>query len=138
MHAEDDELEMIRRKKIAEAMKPSTQNKAEAISEPVNLTDADFSNFIKKHPNVIVDFWAAWCGPCRTFAPVFQRAAKEYAGKIVFGKLNVDENPATAEKFGVNGIPTVLAFKNGKLVERFVGAMPYPVFVRTLKEVYGL
>ncbi|MEM3395784.1 MAG: thioredoxin [Thermoplasmata archaeon] len=138
MHAEEDELEAIRQKKIAEMMENTSKAKEPVKSEPIELTDAEFLSFIKKHPNVIVDFWASWCGPCRAFAPVFHRAAKEYAGQIVFGKLNVDENPVTPEKFGVSGIPTILAFKNGKLVERFVGAMPYPMLQRALKQVYGV
>ncbi|MEM3493754.1 MAG: thioredoxin [Thermoplasmata archaeon] len=135
MH-EDDELAAIRQKKIAE-IKEKLASRENQISEPVELTDSDFALFVKKYPNVVVDFWAPWCGPCRAFAPVFHRAAKEHAGKIVFGKVNVDENEATAEKYGITGVPTIIAFKNGKEIERFVGAMPYSDFLNALRSVYG-
>jgi thioredoxin 1 len=73
---------------------------------------------------VVVDFWAPWCGPCRMIAPVVEELAAEYEGKVVFGKLNVDENQALAAKYGVMSIPTLLVFKNGQPVERIVGFMP--------------
>ncbi len=76
---------------------------------------------------VMIDFWAVWCGPCRMIAPIVDELARDYAGKILFGKLNVDENPKTAEQFGVMSIPTLLIFKAGQLVDRIVGAMPKPM-----------
>jgi thioredoxin 1 len=73
---------------------------------------------------VLVDFWAPWCGPCRMLAPVVQELAKDYEGRLSVAKINVDENPATAQKYQVMGIPTLILFKNGRAVERFVGYMP--------------
>lgn len=86
------------------------------------LTDANFNEvLLKSEKPVLVDFWAEWCGPCRMLSPVVEELSKEYEGKAVIGKLNVDDNPATAEKYGIMSIPTLLIFKNGKIVEKQVG-----------------
>ena len=89
--------------------------------EPFHITDANFEDTIKKNKLVFIDFWASWCGPCRALAPTIQELAKEYSGKVLIGKLDVDENPATAERFQVFSIPTMIVFKNGSEVERLVG-----------------
>jgi thioredoxin 1 len=73
---------------------------------------------------IVVDCWAAWCAPCRAIAPIVDELAKEYSGKVVFGKLNVDENPETAQRYGVMAIPTLLVMKEGKEVDRVVGVLP--------------
>jgi thioredoxin 1 len=91
----------------------------------VELTDATFDSEVEKGKGlVLVDFWAEWCGPCRQIAPTVEQIAIENAGKIKVGKVDVDENNNTAAKFGVMSIPTLMLFKDGKLVERMVGAMP--------------
>ncbi len=92
--------------------------------QPFHVTDANFEETIKKNKVVFIDFWATWCGPCRALAPTIEEVAKEYAGKAVIGKLDVDENPATAEKFQVFSIPTMIVFKDGQEVERLVGLCP--------------
>ncbi|MBI4850011.1 MAG: thioredoxin [Nitrospirae bacterium] len=73
---------------------------------------------------VMVDFWATWCGPCKIIAPVVEELAKEYAGKVTFAKVNTDENPDLASRYNIRGIPTLIFFKNGKMLEQVVGAVP--------------
>ncbi len=93
-------------------------------TEPFHVTDANFEETIKKNKLVFVDFWANWCGPCRALAPIVVELAKEYSGKILIGKLDVDENSVTAQRFQVYSIPTMIIFKNGSEAERLVGLCP--------------
>ena len=94
---------------------------------PVVLTDSSFNAAIADSRPTLVDFWAPWCGPCRMVAPSVERLAREYAGRATVAKLNVDENQSTAMRFGIRGIPALLIFKNGQVVEELVGAQPYDV-----------
>lgn len=116
-----DELEQIRARKMRELM---DQMSTPSIDKPIVVSDRNFDQTIKSYSLVVVDCWAAWCAPCRAIAPVVEQLAKEYSGKIVFGKLNVDENPETARKFGIMAIPTLLVMKGGQEVDRIVGALP--------------
>lgn len=95
------------------------------IDEPIHVTDAAFEKTIlqSKIP-AIVDFWAPWCGPCKMVAPTLEKLAKEYADKILIAKVNTDENPEWATKYGIQGIPTMLFIVDGKIIHRQVGALP--------------
>lgn len=95
------------------------------IDEPIHVTDAAFQKIVleSKLP-VIVDFWAPWCAPCRMVAPILDKLAKEYAGKLIVAKVNTDENAQYAQQYGVQGIPTMLFIANGKVLHQQVGAMP--------------
>ncbi len=104
------------------------------IEEPIHVTDAAFEKTVMQSTlPTIVDFWAPWCGPCRMVAPVLDKLAKENAGKLVVAKVNTDDNPEWAMKFGVQGIPTMLFVADGKVVHRQVGALPEPM----LRDVVG-
>jgi len=105
------------------------------IDEPVHVTDAAFEKTVlQSQVPVIVDFWAPWCGPCRMVAPVLDKIAKEQAGKLLIAKVNTDENPEWAMRYGVQGIPTMLFVANGKIVHRQVGALPEGMLREVLKQ----
>ena len=117
-----DELDEIRKRKLKE-LERKYIGKKEAMNHPIQVTDETFDQVIKTHPVVVVDFWGQWCPPCHVIAPIIEELAKDYTGKVVFGKLNVDENKANAVKYGITAIPTLLLFKNGKLVDQVLGVV---------------
>jgi thioredoxin 1 len=97
---------------------------SETSTKPVHLTDSDYYSRMKTEGLMITDFWAAWCGPCRLIAPIIEELAKEYEGKVTFAKLNIDENPMTAQQLGIMSIPTMIVSRKGKIVDVLIGAMP--------------
>jgi thioredoxin 2 len=102
----------------------------------VIVTDATFAAEVERLPlPVVLDLWAPWCGPCRAIAPVIEELASQMAGRVRFAKLNIDENPATAARFNVQGIPTLLVFKAGQVVDRLVGVQPKAEIVRRLERL---
>ena len=125
---DDSELAAIRARKLQELLSAaSAPNPAAAEwSGPVTITDATFDAEIRRPGMIIVDFWAQWCGPCHCVAPILEQVAKAHAGVLRLGKLNIDENPRTTSRFRVMSIPTMLLFKDGKLVDGIVGAVPRP------------
>ena len=125
------ELEDIKKKKL-EQLKKQYMNRGKKMTEnmpdrPIKMSDADLDQYVKKYNMVVVDCWAPWCGPCRMIHPVIDELSKEKQGEIVFGKLNVDENQQTAMKYQIMSIPSLLVFKEGKLVDTIIGAMPKEV-----------
>ncbi|HXL50624.1 MAG TPA: thioredoxin [Candidatus Limnocylindrales bacterium] len=127
MSNEEMEIQRIKEKKLVEMMQKARaqlETAARNDGKPILLSDVSFSSEISKYPLMVVDFWAAWCGPCRMVAPIIEQLAKEYAGRVAFGKLNVDENPLTSGEFEVQSIPTLLIFRNGEAVDGIVGAVP--------------
>ncbi|MSQ41461.1 MAG: thioredoxin [Dehalococcoidia bacterium] len=105
------------------------------MAHPTDTTDATFEvDVLKNDRPVLVDFWAPWCGPCRMVAPIVEELADEYDGKVKFVKLNTDENPQVAGKYGIRSIPTLLVFKDGKLVTQIVGFRPKSDLAKRLEE----
>src|SRR4029078_13706376 len=101
---------------------------------PVTVTDANFGSVVaNSNLPVLLDLWAAWCGPCPMIAPTIQPLAGEFAGRVLVGKLDVDANPQTAARFGVQGIPTLLILKDGREVDRLVGAQPRHAILQRLQ-----
>ena len=94
------------------------------MAAQIHLTDETFPVAIEMHPLVVVDLWAAWCAPCRVLGPIVDRLAEEYEGRVVFAKLDVDQNPIIAAEYNVQSIPSLLFFEKGKLVDRTVGLLP--------------
>ena len=117
---EDAEVKRIKKRKFEELK----EKEQEMIGEPVHVTDSNFNEIVNKHSLALIDCWAPWCGPCLALTPTIEKLAEEYAGKVFIGKLNVDENLKTAERFQIFSIPTMLIIENGKEVDRIVGLVP--------------
>jgi thioredoxin 1 len=129
----DEELERLNKKKAEELIARQQEQQQRRFFEqsqraqygrPVVLTDSNFASEVAKHDLLVVDFWAPWCGPCRMVSPIIEQLAKEYAGRVTFGKLNVDENPVVSQAFRIQSIPTLLVFHKGKAVDGQIGALP--------------
>jgi len=118
---ENAELKRIRENKLRRSLGEKTK---EMSTEPIIVTDSNFNETIKKHSLILIDFWAPWCGPCRALHPTIEELTREYAGRITIGKLNVDENPNTAECYQVYSIPTLIIMKDGSEADRIVGLVP--------------
>lgn len=139
---EDEALERIKRRKLREmfkrqAFKEGAETprvpRASPLSKPIDISDTTFATTVQGHPLVVVDCWAPWCGPCHIVSPILEDMAKDYAGTILFSKLNVDENPRVAMQYQIMSIPTLLVFKGGRLVDRIIGAMPRPMLEQKIR-----
>lgn len=117
----DDELLRLREKKLREMERELAVRAGGAVRE---VTDATFQGFIQGNPRVLIDFWAEWCGPCRTLAPIVEDLAAEFAGRVAVGKCDTDGNPLIARSYQISAIPTLLLFSRGQLVDRIIGAYP--------------
>lgn len=126
MREDDFELKRIRLRKLMELMGGGSEA-GERLDKPVHLSEDRFDDFIRNHPLVLVDFWASWCGPCAMIAPIIDELAKEYAGRVIFAKVDVDRNRRLAMRFGIMSIPTLMLFKNGEPVDMIIGAQPKPM-----------
>ncbi len=121
----DEELEKIKAKKLADMLKIQEEQKIQEESGVIELISSNFEQIISRETPTLVDFWAEWCGPCRSMLPVFTRLSKKFK-KIRFARLNIDENRDIATKLGIQSIPVFIMFKNGQPVDRVVGAVGEP------------
>lgn len=132
-----DEIEEIKRKKkeaMLRDMAAPAMPSVEYPGSPVTITDATLEASVSQYPLLVVDCWAEWCGPCRSIAPVIEEMAREMKGKVVFGKLNVDQNMQTANRYRISAIPTMLVFKGGQLVDRIIGAYPKQALAKKISK----
>ncbi len=133
-----DELETIRTRKLEELVNtmdtPTVTLEKKMPSAPVDLSDENFLSMIKDYDFMIVDCWAPWCGPCRMLSPVIEELARTFSGKVVFGKLNTDNNRRIAGQFGIMSIPTLLFFRKGKHVDTIIGAVPKSVIEDAIRK----
>ena len=121
---EDEELRLINEKRVKKLQQLLNEKEVlRNIREPLNLEDTTFFQTINKFPIMLVDFWAPWCGPCRMMSPIIDQIGKDYLGKLVIGKINVDENPLIARQFSISSIPTLMLFKRGKEVNKIIGSV---------------
>jgi thioredoxin 1 len=136
----DEELERLRALRLAELTRAAETGAADEVAgEPVarDLTAADFDAFVADHDVALIDFWAAWCGPCRTMEPVVAEVAQKWRGKAAVGKVNVDQEAALAQRFGVMSIPTFYVFKGGRPLTRMVGVQMRRDFDKALDQATG-
>lgn len=133
MPEDDFELERMKLKKLKELMGGSSEAEEKPV-KPIHLSEDVFDDFVKRHPLVLVDFWASWCGPCMMIAPIIDELAREYAGRVVFAKVDVDRNRRLAMRFGIMSIPTLMLFKDGKPVDMIMGAQPKPMIKRLIDQ----
>jgi thioredoxin 1 len=121
---EDEELKIINEKRMKKLQQIMNEKELlKNIKDPLNLDDSNFSQTINKFPLLLIDFWAPWCGPCRMMSPLIDQIGKDYVGKLVVGKVNVDENPSISRQFGISSIPTLILFKRGQTVNKIIGSV---------------
>jgi len=133
---ENEELKRIGEKKLRKLMELK-EKKQEMSAEPVYVTDSNFNEIVNQYSLALIDFWAPWCGPCLAIAPTIEELAKEYCGKVLVGRLNVDDNARTAERFQIFSIPTMLIMKDGREVDRIVGLVPKNYVEAVLRKHLG-
>ncbi len=136
-----DDLEAIRmrlRQEILATRGAPARSPPPVEGRPIDLSRSSFDRFLAEHERVAVDVWAPWCGPCRAFSPILETLARRLHPDVAFAKVNADDEPEITGRFGVEGIPTVLVFRGGRLVDRWAGAYPGEVVEERLRRALGL
>ena len=139
----DPELAALRARRIQELIAARSAPPPTAVptlpsTTPLDLSASSFGAFLAEHPRVVIDVWAPWCGPCRTMAPILDGLAKELAADVRFGKVNADNEPMLAAQYRVEGIPTLLLFDHGRLVDKVVGAVPGHMLRSRIRSVFRI
>ena len=137
---EDPELLELRRRRLQEmmtSMSGNGSNTSDWPAAPVEITDDNINEISTKYPNLVVDCWAEWCGPCRMLSPTLEELAGELQGKVVFGKLNTDLNRKLPRQMGIMSIPTILFYKDGEVVGKTVGALPKEYILEAIEQAFG-
>ena len=129
----DDELQRLREERLRKLEERLTGTPGGVIE----IADGALQKILQEHPALVVDVWAEWCGPCRMVAPAVEDLARDFAGRVTFGKCNVDQNPTIAASFSITAIPTLLFFANGMLVDRVVGALPKEAIKARVMRAFG-
>jgi thioredoxin 1 len=138
--AMDPELAELRRRRLQELTSRMASKRSEGSewpNEPFEVTDANIEEMAAKYPQLIVDCWAEWCGPCRMLGPTIHELAGDLHGRVAFGKLNTDSNPKTPRKYGIMSIPTLLFYKDGQVVGKTIGALPKEHILEAIEKTYG-
>ena len=133
MSEDDHELERLKLRKLKELMSRGHVT-GEKLDKPLHVDEGEFDEIVRRYPLVVVDFWAEWCGPCRMIAPIIDELAREYAGRVVFVKVDVDRNRRLAMKYGIMSIPTLMIFKDGKPVDMIIGFQPKPAIKEIINQ----
>ena len=131
---EDNELEKIKKKQLEELLHQQNLNKIVNEIPVMELTSNDFDQKKSENELLLVDFWAEWCGPCKSIAPALEEISEEMKSEIVIAKLNVDENPATAQEYNIRSIPALMIFKGGEVKAEMMGALPKSQLENWIKE----
>ncbi len=130
----DDELQELRKKRLREMEQALSRHEAPAV---IQVTDETFAGVIRDHPFVLIDFWAEWCGPCRTVGPAIEELAGEFEGRVCVAKCNVDESPGLAAHLSIAAIPTLILFSRGQMVDRITGAYPKEQIRHRMQRAFG-
>jgi thioredoxin 1 len=130
----DDELQELRKKRLREMEQALSRRETPTV---LQVTEETIGGVIRSHPRVLIDFWAEWCGPCRTVGPAIEELAMEFEGRVTVGKCNVDENPRIAAQLSISAIPTLILFSHGQLVDRITGAYPKAQIRQRMQRAFG-
>ena len=138
----DRELDKIFRRKYEEILRHSNGENGSTIESQkeklYHLNDSDFDSFLIEKKDLVVDFYADWCGPCKIMAPIFEQISNELSSKVAFAKVNVDENHVISGRYDIMGVPTILYFRGGRMIDKTVGAVPKEILRQKIREVFAV
>ncbi len=138
----DRELDKIFRKKYEEILRHSNGENGSTMKSQkeklCHLNDSDFDSFLMENKDLVIDFYADWCGPCKMMGPIFEQISNELSSRVAFAKVNVDENLAISRRYDIMGVPTILYFRGGRMIDKTVGAVPKEALRQKIREVFAV